>query len=190
MSVHVVPVFPLDQSTRSRPAHQRKPRIKSSWVTTCPSSRVGGVVQFQLPARRPDGKGWVGYCVDYLWCPWHSLLAHWYSTVRRLGPSEAARKLSTDLASWDSLWEFMWKSVGNNVDVFSGKQLTIIQQMITANQGSSMYFTSPFCILPPACFRPSQILRSGDQAWLVFYPPLVFDQIVNKRGVKYMELPW
>ena len=40
-------------------------------------------------------------------------------------------------------------------------------------QGSSMYFTSPFCILPPpACFRPSQILRSGDQAWLVFYPRL------------------
>ena len=25
MSVHAVPVFPLDPSTRSRPAHQRKP---------------------------------------------------------------------------------------------------------------------------------------------------------------------
>ena len=128
--------------------HQRKP--EANHELNPPELRpvrvqgLGGVVQFQLPARRTDGKGWVGYCVDYLWCPWHSLLAHWYSTVRRLGPSEAARKLSTDLASWDSLWEFIWKSVpvGNNVDVFSGKQLTIIQPMITANQGSSMYIKS------------------------------------------------
>ena len=42
----------------------------------------------------------------------------------------------------------------------------------------------------PLFFGPAGPKIFEDLAFLVFYPPpLDFDQIVNKGGVKYMELP-
>ena len=60
LSSRLISLLGRDLRTRGEAIHElNPPELRPVRV-----QGLGGVVQ--LPARRPDGKGWVGYCVDYL----------------------------------------------------------------------------------------------------------------------------